>query len=261
LLAGCLLALAAAVALAAGAPPMAAAWQWNWANVALIQARGATGAEAMYGWSGAAIAGYAARPEEAAAGERLLAAYQLRWRGGSQIGEVQDALAAYAAGRDLAGDAPPDGGAAACAPGAITVQETATLEAEAFAGVSPGTLRIPASVAGRDGVLLFTTLPISQTVCLDAGVYALGVTAARSGPGPVELRVEWDGWPAGVLTYDGGESAWEQEQLRIVTPAGGHALRLTFANDFADPAAGIDRNALVDAVTITREERAGERQE
>lgn len=255
--------VAGGVALALAAPALRAAWQWNWANVALIGAQGAGEPAALYAWSGAAIAGYAAQPAAPAAQERLLRAYQLRWRGGAQAGEAAAALAAYSAGHELAGDLTPPGSGAgsgepfACAPGTVAVGEAvgeaAILEAEAFAGVTPGTLSVPAAIGAQAGVLLFSTQPITQTLCAAAGLYTVEVTAAPSGPGPVQLRVEWDGWPAGVLTYEGGEGVLSREELRVATPAGEHTLGLVFANDFADPAAGIDRNALVDAVTITRE--------
>ena len=120
--------------------------------------------------------------------------------------------------------------------------------------VASNTLNVPTTIDERAAVLLFSAQPITQLVCLEAtGAYTLGVAAAHGVPGPVELRIELDGWPAGVLAYSQEDGSLGREELRIVAPAGSHTLGIIFANDFADPLAGVDRNAVVDAVTITRD--------
>jgi hypothetical protein len=225
-----------------------AAWHWNWANVALMQAQFAATPAVAFDWSGAAIADYQAAPDASAAPERLHSAYQMRWRAGSQSDQRnhwREAAAAYGAGHGL----PPAGATAADCP----VPTGGILQAEDFAGVQTGSLNTPTEIAGTPAVLLFSSAPISQSVCLEAaGMYTITVTAANLLPPPVAVMVAWDGWPAGVLEYARGDDSLSPAAVQVVTPAGAHTLALTFANDFADPAAGIDRNAIIDQVSITR---------
>jgi hypothetical protein len=245
-------AVAAAVAIASGAPAAAGAVRWNWANVALMQAQFGDAPAAVFAWSGAAIQGYLASPHSAEAQERLLSAYKLHWQAASQAGHFDEALAAYAAGHDLAGALEPP--ALAAQAGECLQPSGAQFEAETFAGVEAGSLNVPTWMGAREAVLMFSSQPISQSICLEApGAYTIAVMAANMRPPPVEVLVAWDGWPAGTLVYEKGDGLPSAEETRVVSPAGAHILTLTFANDFSDPAAGIDRNAVIDSVHISGE--------
>lgn len=219
--------------------------RWNRFNTALTRATFAEQPGERYRLSGEAISLKSVSMLDDSTIKRLDAAYRLRWQSASVLGYIDDAISAYLEGHEgrsnfamgfNCSDTPPQ-----------------RLEAEEFDGISEGSLNHVRWHQDRLGTLMYSSAPISTTVCLpEDGLMMIKVTALNGSPPPINLAVGWDDWIVGIITFTEGNDAFTVETLSAASPAGPHILSVQFANDFADSTAGIDRNAFVDAITIER---------
>lgn len=225
---------------------------WNLANVLLVHAQLAENSSEMYRSSTLAN-GLLARVKpttpgkEQALAERINKTNQLQWRSASALGHVGAALGYYAqmTGQD---DQTVD----------VTCPQEMpyVYEASTFNGVTADGLAKPRYVGDSTnvGVILFTTTPaITKTICVKrGGLYTIGVAAAENNPPPIQIEIKWDEWYVGRLEYSKGDNSISTKRLQVVIPPGEYELSLRFANDFSNHAIGIDRNALIDHVEISR---------
>jgi hypothetical protein len=84
--------------------------------------------------------------------------------------------------------------------------------------------------------------------------WQVGVTAQHDDPPPVDLEIWLDKDRMGTLSYDRGDQSWEELTIALRARPNLHWLRVWFVNDTMDETLGIDRNAYIQQVTITRVE-------
>ena len=126
----------------------------------------------------------------------------------------------------------------ALAGGAIEAQ-TQRFEAETVGG--------SAGNANGDGWNLNSNGQIETVVNFTAeGTYTLRARARQQAGGPDDaiMSITVDGQPAETFTVS--QTALTLFETTTIIPEGGHSIGVTFENDFYDPAAGLDRNLVVD---------------
>lgn len=106
-----------------------------------------------------------------------------------------------------------------------------------------------------DTVTMFGEGTLSARLFLMAdGVeeWTIAVTAVHDAPAPVILEIWLDGGYFGTLSFDKGDQSWETLSVTGKITPRFHWLTLSFVNDYLDAAAGLDRNAYIRQITITR---------
>lgn len=93
-------------------------------------------------------------------------------------------------------------------------------------------------------------------VAEDEGCWGIGVRARHDDPPPVELEIWLDKDRMGTLSYDRGDQSWEELAITLRARPNLHWLRVWFVNDMMDETLGIDRNAYIEHVTVSRLEDA-----
>lgn len=216
--------------------------KWNLANVWLTHARLANTPTAMYDDAHRALK--LLTPFAPLADSRIQLANHLLWRSASALDKSEEALSKYAqiftATENL--------------PTACPIELPQILEASRFDDVQPQTMVAPRQVSNSPylGAILFTGIPISHQVCVEeAGIYNINVAAVHSTPPPIQIEILWDNMYVGTLSYEKGDQTLATQALQIATPAGNHMLTLNYANDYANKATGVDRNAIIDHVEIS----------
>ena len=86
----------------------------------------------------------------------------------------------------------------------------------------------------------------------EADLWMVSVRAKNDAPAPVKLEVWLDNNSIGNLIFDKGDNSWETRSLSIRVEPGFHNFYLWYVNDLFDPEQGLDRNAYIQYVQITR---------
>ena len=221
--------------------------QWNIANTFFLQALYARSDSDILTKVERAIEQFRRFPLSERAKKRLLQLYPAQWKAASSLDNQKLAIQAYKAGQqEVANIAKTD-----CSP------QLGRFEAEDFLGIAPGSLSVSRLIDNRMAVLLFSSSPITQSVCLPSeGSYEITVVARENTPTPIILSVFWDGWLAGTLKYADGDGEWSARSVKIISPEGKHILELVFTNDYYNVALNVDRNAMIDYVMIDQPARS-----
>jgi hypothetical protein len=82
--------------------------------------------------------------------------------------------------------------------------------------------------------------------------WTIAVTARHDAPPPVDLAVWLDGQQFGTLSFTKGDQSWETLWLSGKISPHFHGLAIWFVNDYRDVAAGLDRNAYIEEIILTR---------
>lgn len=209
--------------------------RWNAANLVFACSQFTTGEISM--WCGRHATSLYKDNVWPNTDSRLRESSRVVWSGASALGMTKIALDAFI---QRHGTSPRD-----CEP------SPDRLNAVDFSGVQTGSFNVPRWIDGRLVALLFSSQPITRSLCVsESGLYRIDVVARDDLPSPVEIEVLLEDWLLGTLSYETGTQEWTTLSLRGALPSGQHLLTLRFANDFADITAGIDRNALIDSVQI-----------
>lgn len=135
---------------------------------------------------------------------------------------------------------------------------TAQLPASAFelGGVSKANLGRPGQEAGETVTLFGAGYLEARTFFLsDApGEWSISVQALHDAPPPVVLEIWVDEQCVGELVFGRGDQAWDTLALTQRISPGFHWLRIWYVNDYVERELGLDRNAYVRHVLITRRE-------
>lgn len=84
--------------------------------------------------------------------------------------------------------------------------------------------------------------------------WVISVHAKHDAPAPVLLEIWIDNRQVGNLVFDKGDDTWETLSLVTKVDPGFHNLYVWYANDLFDPEQGLDRNAYISYLQITRQE-------
>ena len=109
--------------------------------------------------------------------------------------------------------------------------------------------------AVADRITLFGTRYISSRLFIlseEPELWVISVHAKHDAPAPVILEVWLDDRFVGNLNFDKGDDSWETLSLSAQIAPGFHNFYLWYVNDLFDAEQGLDRNAYIEYVHITR---------
>ncbi len=231
-----ILLLAAILTTALGATALELA-RWNAANLFFTCSQHTTSEEVAMRCGRCAVSLYEGNHRRGI-NERMRESSRVVWSSASTLGMTKAALDAFTQWHDMN---PHD-----------CIDLADHYNAVNFSGVQTGGLNVPRRVDGRIVALMFSSQPISQPLCMpESGLYRIDVVARDDLPSPIEIEILLDDWVLGTLSYKWGTQRWITLSLQVALPEGEHLMALRFANDFADAATGVDRNALIDTVRVT----------
>lgn len=127
------------------------------------------------------------------------------------------------------------------------------------------TIQLPASVlvkgssrpgeSSSDVVTLFGAGHIQSRLFFlseTASTWVISIHAKHDIPPPIILEIWLDERQIGHLVFDKGDDTWETLSLTTQIEPGFYNLYVRYVNDFFDPALGLDRNAYISYLQITR---------
>lgn len=82
--------------------------------------------------------------------------------------------------------------------------------------------------------------------------WVIDVHAKHDAPAPVILEIWSDNRSIGRLVFDKGDNSWETLSLVVPIEPGFHNFYVRYVNDLFDQEQGLDRNAYIEFVRITR---------
>lgn len=223
----------------------------NLGNLYYLQSHYADDKTAKFQNSRRAITHYQWGLNETFPRQRLFRVYEINWSSASALYRSSDALDAFRKGYLLVNDSNlPFNNLCSSSLGLI--------EAEHFSGLSPSTIRVVKQIDERQVAYLFSSPPISYTLCFpETGLYRIDIVAQERQPAPIEIAVYCNDWLIDTVKLDKGDNSWSHYSLYLTVPSGKYVLSLSFMNDSYDSVSNIDRNAAIDYIEVSLKQRIG----